>query len=157
MKTAAVGVAVATALVLASAAWAEMPNNNGLPEVTGRAAVGWGVVGHNGSWLYLDGSACGAECTYEFVWERCNAAGCRPLLGAYGRVYKVRAVDIGRRLRVVVSTTKYDCGATNTATGTQECRYVTRTAASVPTAIVAAPKTRRAPKPPRSIGSDLPR
>jgi hypothetical protein len=64
------------------------------------------------------------------------------LLGAYGRVYKVRAVDVGSRLRVVVSTTKYDCGAPNTATGTQECHYVTRTAASATTSTVPKKKPR---------------
>jgi hypothetical protein len=140
MQRAALGVVVAAALALAGAARAEMPLNNGLPEVTGRAAVGWGVVGHNGTWLYGDGSACGAECTYDFLWERCNAAGCRRL--AVGRVYKVRAVDVGSRLRVVVSATKYDCGEWNYAAGTQECRWDTRTATSLLTTIVPRPKSK---------------
>jgi hypothetical protein len=144
VKRAALGVAVAAVLALAGNARAEMPNNNGLPQVTGRAAVGWGLVGHNGSWLYLDGTACGPECSYEFVWERCNAAGCRSVVGAYGgRVYKVRAADAGSRFRLIVSATKYDCGATNTVTGTQECRFVTRTATSALTPIVPRPKQKR--------------
>jgi hypothetical protein len=134
---------VATALAVAGAAHAEMPNNHGAPEVTGRAAVGWGVVGHNGSWLYVDGSACGGECLYDFAWERCKAGACRPIAGATARVYKVRVVDVGARLRVVVSATKYDCGEWNYAAGTQECRWVTRSAVSAQTAIVARP----APKP----------
>ena len=42
---------IATTLALAGVARAEMPQNHSAPEVTGRAAVGWGVVGHNGTWL----------------------------------------------------------------------------------------------------------
>jgi hypothetical protein len=142
MKRALVA-AVATALALAGTAQGEMPQNRGAPELTGRAAVGWGVVGHNGSWLYDNGLSCGPECTFAFAWERCGAAGCVPIAGAQGRVYKVRVVDGGFRLRVIVSATKHDCGAGDQAAGTQECRWVTRTAASPQTDVVAKPK----PKP----------
>jgi hypothetical protein len=45
-------------------------------------------------------------------------------------------VDVGSRLGVVVTTTKYDCGEWNYAAGTPECRWVTRTAASALTPIV---------------------
>ena len=132
--------AIAAALAVAGAANAEMPQNRAAPELTGRAAVGWGVVGHNGTWLYDDGSACGAECSYAFAWERCGPAGCSAIAGATARVYKVRAIDIGYRLRVIVSATKYDCGNWNYAAGTQECRWVTRLAASPQTAVVPRPK-----------------
>jgi hypothetical protein len=137
---------VATALAVAGAAHGEMPHNHGAPEVTGRAAVGWGVVGHNGSWLYADGTACGSECAYAFAWERCNAAGCRPIAGAINRVYKVRSVDVGSRLRVIVSATKYDCGEVNYAAGTQECRWDTRVAASPVTGVVARPTPKPKPR-----------
>lgn len=136
---------IAAALAVAGAANAEMPQNRAAPELTGRAAVGWGIVGHNGTWLYDDGTACGAECSYSFAWERCGPAGCHAIAGAAAQVYKVRAVDVGFRLRVIVSTTKYDCGNWNYAAGTQECRWVTRLAASVQTAVV--PKPVRAKKP----------
>lgn len=135
---------VATALALAGAARAEMPYNNGAPELTGRAAVGWGVVGHNGSWLYADGSACGAECAFAFAWERCRFDVCVPIAGALGRVYKVRSVDVGSRLRVVVTTTKYDCNAHGV-----DCRSVTRAAASPQTEVVPKPKVKAKPKPRR--------
>jgi hypothetical protein len=138
MKTAVVA-AIAAALALAGTAQAEMPQNRGAPELTGRAAVGWGVVGHNGSWLYDNGLSCGPECTFAFAWERCRAAGCVPIAGAQGRVYKVRVVDVGSRLRVIVSATKHDCGAGNQSAGTQECRWVTRSAASAQTDVVARP------------------
>jgi hypothetical protein len=139
--------AAAAALVGAGSANAEMPNNNGAPEITGRAAVGWGVVGHNGSWLYSDGTACGSECSYSFAWERCRAFFCRPIAGATDRVYKVRAVDVGSQLRVVVSATKYDCGEWNYAAGTRECRLVTRSAVSASTVVVPAPPKK--PKKPK--------
>ena len=137
---------VAAALALAAAAQAEMPQNRGVPEVSGRAAVGWGVVGHNGTWLYDDGTGCGPECWYAFAWERCDALGCYAIVGATGRVYKVRAVDVGFRFRVIVTTTKYDCGNWNYAAGTQECRWVTRTAASSQTDVVPKPKPKPKPK-----------
>jgi hypothetical protein len=138
------------ALALAGAARPEMPYNLELPELTGRAYVGWGLVGHNGTWLYRDGSACGAECEYSFSWERCRASGCVPIVGAVGRVYKVRRFDVGATLRVIVSTTKYDCGEWNYSTMTQECRWVTHEAASSESGVVPKPpkpKPKRKPKP----------
>jgi hypothetical protein len=141
--------AVAGALALPGVARTEMPYNHGLPELTGRAFVGWGLVGHNGTWLYLDGRGCGPECLYAFAWERCRPAGCVPIAGAVGRVYKVRRLDVGTRLRVIVTTTKYDCGEWNYAAGTQECRWVTREAASPESAVVPKPppKPKTKPKP----------
>ena len=109
--------AIATTLALAGVARAETPQNYSAPEVTGRAAVGWGIVGHNGTWLYDDGTSCGPECAYAFAWERCDARGCNPIASATSRVYKVRAVDAGHRFRVIVTTTKYDCGEWNYAEG----------------------------------------
>ena len=139
-------VAVVAALALSGAVRAEMPYNNAAPELTGRALVGWGVVGHNGTWLYRDGTACGPECVYSFEWERCRLSDCRRIAGAVGRVYKVRRIDVGTRLRVVVSTTKYDCGEWNYSTMTQECRWVTAAAASPESQVVAKPPPKRKPK-----------
>jgi hypothetical protein len=138
--------AVMVALALAGAARGEMPYNHGVPELTGRALVGWGLVGHNGTWLYRDGTSCGPECIYSFAWERCRDSGCTPIQGALGlgRVYKVRSVDVGARLRVIVTTTKYDCGEWNYAAGTQECRWVTRDAMSPESSVV--PKPPQKPK-----------
>jgi hypothetical protein len=137
---------IAATLALAGAARAEMPQNRGGPEVTGRAAIGWGVVGHNGTWLYDDGTACGPECEYTFAWERCDARGCNAIVGATSRVYKVRAVDVGYRFRVIVTTTKYDCGNWNYAEGTQECHWVRRAAASPQTSVVPKPNVKTKPK-----------
>jgi hypothetical protein len=133
-------ITIALALTVASAARSEMPYNGGEPEVSGRAAVGWGVVGHNGAWLYADGSACGSECTYTFAWERCRAT-CIPIPGATSRVYKVRAVDVGARLRVVVTAVKYDCNAHGV-----DCRWVARNAVSPETNVVPKPLRRKRPR-----------
>jgi hypothetical protein len=143
--------AVVAALALAGAARAEMPYNHSVPELTGRALVGWGLVGHNGTWLYRDGTSCGPECIYSFAWERCRASGCVPIQGALGlgRVYKVRSIDVGARLRVIVTTTKYDCGEWNYAAGTQECRWVTRDAVSPESSVVPKPKPKPKAKKPK--------
>ena len=146
MKRALVA-ALAAALVGTTAARAEMPLNRGAPELTGRAAVGWGLVGHNGTWLYADGTSCGAECVWSFAWERCGPVGCTAVPEALGRVYKVRSRDVGFRFRVVVSATKYDCGEWNYAAGVQECRWVTRTAASPQSEVVPKPPTKKPRKP----------
>jgi hypothetical protein len=146
---------VAAALAFAGAANAEMPDNHGAPELTGRAAVGWGLVAHNGSWLYRDGTACGTECLYSFAWERCRASGCALIRGATARVYKVRGIDVGARLRAVVVATKHDCGEWNYSTGTRECRWVSREAVSLESSVVPKPKQKpkRKPKPkPRRRG-----
>lgn len=142
--------AVAAALVTAGAASAEMPRNRSAPELTGRAAVGWGLVGHNGTWLYDNGMSCGAECTYAFAWERCSASACAAISSALGRVYKVRAYDVGYRFRVIVSATKYDCGAGSLADGTSECRWVTRSAASPHSEVVPEPPKKPKAKKPKA-------
>ena len=143
--------AVVVALALAGEARAEMPYNHSVPELTGRALVGWGLVGHNGTWLYRDGTSCGPECIYSFAWERCGASGCTPIQGALalGRVYKVRSIDVGARLRVIVTTTKYDCGEWNYAAGTQECRWVTRDAVSPESSVVPKPPPKPKAKKPK--------
>lgn len=119
-------VAAALAALLPSVARAEMPQNRALPSVEGRAAVGEVLLGHNGTWMYADGSGCGAECFFSFAWQRCAAGECR-VVGA-NRGYRVRLADLGRELRVVVTATKLDCGAWNNAAGTQECALVSRSA-----------------------------
>ena len=137
---------IATTLALAGVARAEMPQNHSAPEVTGRAAVGWGSSGTTARGSMTTWTGCGPECAYAFAWERCDARGCNPIAGATSRVYKVRAVDAGYRFRVIVTTTKYDCGAHNTQTGQIECRWVTRAAASPHTEVVPKPKVKTKPK-----------
>lgn len=131
----AVVAAALAALVPAAPARAEMPANRDAPTITGPALVGEVMLGHNGTWLYADGSACGPECTYRFRWERCSASGCTT--ASTNRGYRPRLADLRRGLRVHVTVTKYDCGEWNYAAGTRECRFDTRTAASAPVTIIA--------------------
>ena len=123
-------VLAAGALLGAEPVGAEMPHNTAAPEITGPALAGYALVGHNGTWLYADGSACGAECSYTFAWQRCREGACVLVPGADDRIYRLGREDLGAELRVVVTTTKYDCGEWNYATGTQECRHVMRSAES---------------------------
>jgi hypothetical protein len=130
LRTLTLAALAGAALVAAAPVAAEMPRNTAPPEVTGPALAGYALVGHNGTWLYADGSACGAECSYAFAWQRCGASGCVLIPGANDRVYRLGRDDLGAEFRVVVTTTKYDCGEWNYSTGMQECRFVTRTAES---------------------------
>jgi hypothetical protein len=45
----------------------------------------------------------GQDATYEYRWERCDAAGCTEIGGAVSRTYGVRPRDAGHRLRAVVT------------------------------------------------------
>jgi hypothetical protein len=125
-------VAVA-ALVFAGAARAEMPANRELPVISGPAVAGEVLLGHNGTWLYADGSRCAFECTFSFRWERCSALTCRTVSNQRG--YRPRLADLHQKLRVEVTATKYDCGEWNYAAGTQECRLDSRSAFSEPVMI----------------------
>jgi hypothetical protein len=117
--------AVLAALVCAGGARAEMPLNRELPSITGPGVTGEVLLGHNGTWLYADGSRCSFECTFSFRWEQCSALGCRTV--STHRGYRPRLSDLQRELRVAVTATKYDCGELNYALGTQECRLDSRT------------------------------
>ena len=119
-------VACLAAGVLAAGARAEMPQNTAQPEIGGRAAVGALLLGHNGTWLYADGSGCGPECAFSFRWEICTGTGCETV--ATTRHYRPRRADLGRELRLAVTATKYDCGAWNGFAGTQECALDSRSA-----------------------------
>jgi hypothetical protein len=44
----------------------------------------------------------GEDTTYDYRWERCDAAGCTEIGGAVSRTYGVRPRDAGHRLRAVV-------------------------------------------------------
>jgi hypothetical protein len=121
---------LSAALALAGAAAAEMPRNTALPEITGPNVTGYALVGHNGTWLYADGTGCGPECSYSFAWQRCGPDGCALIEEARERVYRLGRVDLGSQIRLIVTTTKYDCGEWNYAAGTRECRFVSRASES---------------------------
>jgi hypothetical protein len=139
----------AVSLLVAAPAVAESPGINTPATITGTAAVGEQLTAHNGTWLYLDGSSCKAECTMTYQWQRCSG-GCADIQGATGRFYTVQAADAGHRLRVMETMTSEDCGEWNYSTGTRECRSVSKSAPSGQTAVVggsggAAPSAPAAP------------
>jgi hypothetical protein len=125
----------ALSLLLAAPAGAESPSVNTPATITGNASVGEQLTAHNGTWLYLDGSSCKAECTMTYQWQRCSSA-CADIQGATGRFYTVQAADAGHRLRAMETMTSEDCGEWNYSTGTRECRLVSKSAPSGQTAVV---------------------
>jgi hypothetical protein len=122
--------AFAAAASFAVEARAEMPQNRDRPEIGGRVAVGEVLLGHNGTWLYADGSGCGPECSFSFRWERCSAVRCVAV--SANRGYRPKLADLGLELRLAVTATKYDCAEWNYAAGTQECALVSRSAYAAP-------------------------
>lgn len=134
-RSVAVALVSALALVLAGNAAAESPNVNTVASVTGNAVVGGQLTAHNGTWLYLDGSSCRSECVMTYQWQRCTG-GCSDISGATGRFYTVQAADAGHSLRAMETMTSEDCGNINYSAGTQECRFVSKSAPSGHTAVV---------------------
>ena len=111
---------VATFAGGATARSSEMPSPRRPPTISGTAQEGQTLTASEGQWLYLDGRGCGSECVYTFQWQRCGGGGeCFDIPGATSRTYVVSAADVGSRIRVANTNTKYDCDATNT-----NCRYV---------------------------------
>src|SRR4051812_38383549 len=47
----------------------------------------------------------GEDATYDYRWDRCDAASCTEIGGAVSRTYDVRPRDAGRRLRAIVIAT----------------------------------------------------
>ena len=72
--------------------------NTSRPAVTGEARVGQELVASEGTWN-------GSPTTFAFQWQRCDidAVACVDVVGATGRSYGVRLVDLGYRLRVQVT------------------------------------------------------
>jgi hypothetical protein len=84
------------------AAWVFVnePASSAAPELSGGCLTGELVVATNGSWTGNPG-------TFAYQWERCDASGsrCSPIAGATASQYTMGDVDIGSRLRVVVTAT----------------------------------------------------
>jgi hypothetical protein len=129
---------IGCALLTAGAASAEHPQNSEKPSITGPnpPAVGSVLTGHNGSWIYADGSSCGADCSYTFEFSHCTAntsSDCTVVRGDSGdQNYTVQPGDAGFSILLKVTARKYDCNAHGV-----DCRWVERSALSAPTAAVA--------------------
>lgn len=85
------------------------PANVVPPTISGAPQEGSLLTSTTGAWT-------GSPTGYEYLWERCEQDGvaCAPIVDAAGAEYTPEAIDIGSRLRVVVSAT--NPGGTGTAT-----------------------------------------
>ena len=97
------------------------PANTQAPSIAGLPKVGNGLSGDEGSWS-------GADVSFAFQWQRCEADGatCSAVAGATSRTYTLGETDAGRRMRLKVVASNGE-GATE--------------AFSVPTAAVSASST----------------
>jgi hypothetical protein len=73
------------------------PSSTVKPTVSGTAAVGETMAVSNGSWS--------ATATFTRQWQRCSSDGtnCLNIDGATGQAYGVRTIDVGNRLRALVT------------------------------------------------------
>jgi len=110
------------------------PSNTSPPTISGTAQKGQRLHADPGSWT---GSQ---PITFSYRWQRCNASGgsCANISGATGRDYVLTSADVGNTVRVVV-TAKNSAGM--------------GTAASSPTAVVAAPQAPANTAPPTISGT----
>jgi hypothetical protein len=101
---------------VAAAASSAAPKNTSAPTISGTPKVGQALTASTGSWS-------GSPTSFTYQWQDCNvdAVVCTNIGGEVGKTYGVRVLDLGFRIRVVV-TAKNDKG--------------TGTAASAPTSVV---------------------
>jgi len=99
----------------------QAPNNSTHPAITGTPQPGEELTASNGTWT-------GGVTTFAYQWQRCdaNGTGCVDVSGATGKVYGVRAADVGHTIRVAV-TAKNGHGSSTVNSGTTA---VVRTTAS---------------------------
>lgn len=93
--------AVLTACVLATTAFAAAPGNTAAPTVTGTSQVGDTLTTSNGTWT-------GSPTSYSYRWQRCTGATCTTIAGATAQSYLIVPADAGHTLRSVVTATNAD-------------------------------------------------
>jgi len=104
------GALLVAALVLAGSSGAgssRAPHNRVLPRISGAALSGNTLSAAHGRWS-------NHPTTFRYAWHSCNAAGraCRRVPGAKRAKFKLRARDVGHRMRVViVAVNRYGRGA----------------------------------------------
>jgi hypothetical protein len=101
----AVVLAVLTAGVLATSAFAAAPGNTAPPTVTGTPQIGETLSTSNGAWT-------GSPTSYAYHWQRCTGSTCTNIAGATGKSYLIVSADSGHTLRSVVTATNADGNST---------------------------------------------
>ncbi|MFN2471298.1 MAG: hypothetical protein ABR583_10010 [Gaiellaceae bacterium] len=88
------------------------PRNTAKPVVTGDPTVGEELSVANGTWTPTPAS-------YAYQWQSCDTDGtnCLNIVGATGQAFGVRRIDVGNRLRALV-TARTQAGERATATST---------------------------------------
>ena len=84
--------------VVAPATSSAAPKNTSAPTIAGTPKVGEELTADEGTWT-------GNPTGYAYQWQRCDAdvAACTSVVGANGKTYGVRLLDLGYRLRVAVT------------------------------------------------------
>lgn len=74
------------------------PQQTGPTTIGGNAYVGHTLIGGVGTWAY-------ADTRFSRRWETCNADGssCEPMVTETSSTYKIKAADLGKRLRARIS------------------------------------------------------
>ncbi|MEA2216343.1 MAG: hypothetical protein QOK19_1904 [Solirubrobacteraceae bacterium] len=85
------------------------PVNVSPPLVKGKTTDGKKLKASSGKWS-------GATPSYSYVWERCDdeGEGCAPIAGAAGARFQTSDMDVGHRLRAVVTATNGEGSASAT-------------------------------------------
>ena len=132
----ALGLVVALGLVAVAGAstTATPPSNTSPPTISGTAQKGQRLHAEPGSWSGTQ------PISFSYRWQRCNASGasCANISGATDNDYTLTSADVGNTVRVVV-TAKNPAGQS--------------TAASSPSAVVAAPQAPANTAPPTISGA----
>jgi hypothetical protein len=83
---------------VAAATSTAAPKNTAPPTISGTAKVGQQLTADPGSWS-------GNPTSFAYQWQRCDAdvAICSNIVGATSRTYGIQSVDLGYRLRVMVT------------------------------------------------------
>jgi hypothetical protein len=115
------------------------PTSSVTPAVSGNAVVGDTLTVSNGSWSP-------SATSFTRQWQRCNADGtsCLNIGGATGRTYNVRTIDVGNRLRALV-TAQTSSGQTTVASSTSDV-VKSSTVTTTTTTTVTTPPPPGAPK-----------